>query len=63
MAEIDDDLKAKLHSMWTKEMFDRFEADVRKWLEASPVPPEERERLVAEIKDRAMNSPGAPRVG
>jgi hypothetical protein len=63
MAEIDDDLKAKLRSMWTPEMLDRFEADVRKLLEASPVPPEERERLVAEIKDRAMNSLGAPRVG
>jgi len=25
----DRELRAKLHSMWTPEMFDRFEADVR----------------------------------
>lgn len=34
--ESDESVRAKLHSMWTPEMFDRFEADIRKLLEASP---------------------------
>jgi len=50
---------AKLRSMWTPEMFDRFEADVRWLLEASPDfrdRPEEREEIVAALKKQAIET-------
>jgi hypothetical protein len=50
----------KLHSMWTPEMFDRFEADVRKlFQEANPefltsTTVEEREEMIAALKKKTI---------
>jgi len=49
---------ARLRAMWTPEMFDRFESDVRWLLEASPDfrdRPEAREEIVSMLKQRAMD--------
>jgi hypothetical protein len=47
--------------MWTPEMLDRFEADVRKLLQDSPQykdQPEEQERIIASLRQRAERELG-----
>ena len=45
----------KLRLMWTPEMIDRFESDVRGLLEMNDkLTPEEREEIVTVLKRRAM---------
>jgi hypothetical protein len=53
----DEPVRTKLNSMWTPEMFDRFETDIRKLLEASTQYRDRskgEEELVAATKKRAI---------
>jgi hypothetical protein len=60
MSETDEALRRRLHSMWTPEMFDRFEADL--WELFKGADPEflartteaEREKMILEMKQRAI---------
>ena len=60
-----DELQTKLHSMWTPDMFDRFEANLRALMEASPEytnRPEEREKMIAALKKKANRPYYEPKV-
>ena len=55
----DDEIKAKLQAMWTPEMWDRFKADMRARLEASPQykdRPEERDAMLENVMQRARET-------
>src|SRR5689334_8084630 len=55
----DDEIKAKLHATWTPELWDRFKADARAHLEASPQykdRPEERNAMLESMMQRARGT-------
>jgi hypothetical protein len=55
----DDEIKAKLHAMWTPELWDRLKADMRARLEASPQckdRPEERNARLESMMQRARET-------
>lgn len=55
----DDEIKAKLRAMWTPEMWDRFKADMRAHLEASPQyqdRPDERNAMLESMMQRARET-------
>ena len=57
-----DELQTKLHSMWTPEMFDQFEADVRALLLMnSQLSEQEREGIVTALKEQAIRDTRPPR--
>ena len=55
----DDEIKAKLHAMWTPELWDRLKAEMRALLEASPQykdRPEERNAMLESMMQRARET-------
>ena len=52
----DAEAAAKLRTMWTPEMFDRFEADLRELFRKNPPPVDAamQEKLIADLKAKAI---------
>jgi hypothetical protein len=47
-------IRAKLHSMWTPEMFDVFEDNLRNLFQGVEMPEAEKEKMIADVRQRAM---------